>query len=249
MKPNYGKGFDLRWITLVMFSMFMSWMISSCTKETETTDREMKVWLHRVNTVSKAQHFQFSYSGFELDVHFDMSAGTFIVKHDAADTTTLTLEIWLSSITDPSRLGYWLDFKNLDSLNKGKALTEMLRIRQEFALTKETIVVESSSPVNLAGFSQLNFRTSYYIPFFYPDSITAEQETYYREEIGENINESGIQTISAYSLQHEFMKRWFTPMNKLLWYIDSYDPAVKDSVIAAIRKDPTVEILLVTENF
>jgi hypothetical protein len=249
MKPSKSKGIGLRWITLVLFSMLLGWMISSCTKDPETTSREMKVWLHRVNTIGKAQYFQNSYSGFELDVHFDTVAKTFIVKHDATDTTTLTLATWLSSITDPSRLGFWLDFKNLDSLNKDKALTELLRIRQEFALTKETIVVESSDPINLAGFDQLNFRTSYYIPFFYPDSLTNQQEAYYREGIGENINRSGIRTISAYSLQHDFLKRWFTPMNKLLWYIDSYDPVVKDSVIAATRKDPTVEILLVTENY
>lgn len=232
--------------------LFMLFLAFSCRKESiqpGPAPRDMQVWLHRVNWIGKAQEYQYAYSGFELDVRFDTLVNTFIVKHDEADTTTLTLSTWLSAITDPSRLGYWLDFKNLDSLNRDQALTELLRIRRNFGLTKEVIVVESSNPVNLINFNTLNFRPSYYIPTFNPDTLTSQQETELRDYTQSYITKSGIGTISGYSMQHSFMQKWFPDMNKLLWYLDSFDPAVKDSVIAATQKDPTVEILLVADYY
>jgi hypothetical protein len=174
---------------------------------------------------------------------------TFIVKHDATDTTTLTFSAWLSAITNPGRLGYWLDFKNLDADNKDLALPELLRIRKNFGLDKKVIVVESSNPSSLIKFNTLNFRTSYYIPTFDPSGITQEEELTYRDFIDENTSPYGIGTISGYYYQHGFMQKWFPKMNKLLWYLDSTDPAIKDSIIKETRKDITVEVLLVAEDY
>jgi hypothetical protein len=211
--------------------------------------RSLQVWLHRCNTIDKAQRFQYAYTGLELDVHFDTVAGTFIVKHDASDTSTLTLSTWLSAITDPGRLGFWLDFKNLSSETGAAALAELRRIRQAFNLTRHIIVVESWNPPYLPPFDTLNFRISFYIPVFDPSLITPEEELAYRDYIFGYVSETGIETISGYYVQHSFMQKWFPDMNKLLWYLDSYDPAIKDSIIKETRKDPTVEVLLVSENY
>ncbi len=248
----FPKNRTFHRLILLLAALLMIFQITSCKKDSvwqEPASRTLKVWLHRVNWINKAQHFQYSYSGFELDVYYDTVLNTFIVKHDATDTTTLTLSTWLTAITSPSRLGYWLDFKNLDSLNKDKAFTELLRIRQNFSLDKEIIVVESCNPVNLIKFNTLNFRPSYYMPVFDPDTITREQETWYRDFTQNYLDRSGIGTISANSIQHDFMQKWFPKVNKLLWYLDSYDPAIKDSVIKATGKDPTVEVLLVPEDY
>jgi hypothetical protein len=240
------------WLILDLVVVLFLLHTVSCKRDPITPDpapRAMQVWLHHVNTTDKAQHFQNSYSGFELDVHFDTTAGTFIVKHNFSDTTTLTFSTWLSSITDPGRLGYWLDFKNLESWNKTAALAELLRIRQQFDLSHHPVVVESSCPACLPPFDTLNFRVSYYIPTFNPAELTEEEELAYRDFIEGNVLPYGIGTISAYSFQHSFMQKWFPDMNKLLWALDIFDPVEKDSVINEIRKDPTVEVLLVSENY
>jgi hypothetical protein len=232
-----------------------AWLILhtvSCKKDSTSPvpgERTLQVWLHRVNNISKALHFQYNYTGFELDVHYDTTVKTFIVKHNPTDTSTLTLSAWLSAITDPGRLGYWLDFKNLDAENKDLALAELLRIRKNFALDKKIIVVESSNPVNLIKFDTLNFLTSFYIPTFDPSGIIQEEELSYRDFIDEYISQTGIGTISGYYMQHGFMQNWFPQMNKLLWYLDSTDPAIKDSIIGETRKDITVEVLLVAEDY
>jgi hypothetical protein len=95
----------------------------------------------------------------------------------------------------------------------------------------------------------LNFRVSYYIPTFNPATLTEEEELAYRDFIEGVILPNDIGTISAYAMQHDFMKKWFPDLNKLLWALDIFDPAEKDSVINEIGKDPTVEVLLVSENY
>ena len=211
--------------------------------------RSLQVWLHRVNTPGKAQYFQDSYRGFELDVHYDTNIKTFIVKHNFTDTSTLTLPVWLTSISSPEKLGYWLDFKNLTLENGSEAFRELLRIRHEFNLTKNLIVVESDIPAALLPFDTLNFRISFYIPWFNPAGPTSEEEEAWADYIQENVAVTGIKTISGYYFQHDLMQQWFPKMNKLLWYLDSYDPVVKDSIITVTKEDHTVEVLLVAEDY
>jgi hypothetical protein len=238
-------------ILLLLLSVSTALQFSSCSKEEPaitTETRSLQVWLHRVNSTSKARVYEFTYPGFELDVHYDTAAGTFIVKHDASDTSTLTLSAWLSAITEPGRLGFWLDFKNLAPFNKVPALAELLRIRRAFNLNVHPVVVESSDPSCLPGFDTLNFVVSYYIPMFDPSAITPEEELQYRDYIETRVSEYGIKTISGYNMQHEFMKQYFPGMNKLLWYLDSFNPAMQDSVIAEVKQDTTVQVLLVAVN-
>jgi hypothetical protein len=238
--------------SFVLLAFLGYFQLASCKKDAVTpapAGKELKVWLHRVNTISKATYFQFLYSGLELDVYYDTAQRTFLVKHDENDTTHLTFSVWLSSITNPGRLGYWLDFKNLSSGNKDSALAELLRIRKNFNLDKQTIVVESWDPSSLPGFDTLNFRISYYIPSFDPDTLTQYEENYFYDFINQRVVPNGIGTISGYYVEHPFMQKWFPAMNKLLWYLDSTNPMVKDSIIAETRKDPTVEVLLVAEDF
>jgi hypothetical protein len=118
-----------------------------------------------------------------------------------------------------------------------------------YKLTGQIIVVESTEAEALPIFDKLNFRISYYIPWFNPGTLTPLQETYYRNYIHDKVTTFHIGTISGYSFQHAFMTAWFPEMNKLLWYLDSYDPAERDSIITLTRSDPSVEVLLVAEDY
>ncbi len=241
-------------LLLVGLAILLQFLPVSCTKDSadETplpVTRQMQVWLHRVNSIEKAQHFQELYAGFELDVHYEPAFQTYVVKHDFGDTSTLTFSRWLGGINHPERLGYWLDFKNLSPDNGAAALAELLRIRETFNLKTHPIVVEASYPLVLKPFDTLNFRPSYYIPWFDPTLLTTEDELMYRDLILERVTAGDNGTISGYSDQHGFMQKWFPDMNKLLWYLDSYDPVLQDSVIALTMKDPKVEVLLVAEDY
>lgn len=243
---------------LPVFSGILLIFLVSCQKDLVVPDpgpnwvpvpRSLQVWLYHVDDTGKAQHFQNSYSGFELDVHYDTVFDTFLVKHDFNDTSTLTLSAWLNVLDAPQKLGFWLDFKNLASWNETAALDELLRIRKEFNLIQHPVIVESTNPSCLPPFDTLNFRVSYYIPYFDPELINDTEEQAYYQFIYEAIGPNRVTTISGYYLQHSFMQKWFPDMNKLLWYLDSYLPEIKDSIITETRKDPTVEVLLVTEDY
>jgi len=251
MKANLYSNYGSQRI-FILFTIFFLIHLYSCKKDTpdpDPPDRTLKVWLHHVDDTVKAKHFQNSYSGYELDVHFDTDVHTFIVKHDFNDTVTLTLSAWLDAITNPERLGYWLDFKNLAPWNEAEALTELLRIRQLHGLIHNLIIVESTTPNSLPRFDTLNFRPSYYIPTFNPSGITPEEEEQFYDFIEGSITSYGLSTISGYSFQESFMQKWFPDINKLLWFLDSVDPEVKDSIIEQTQKNPTVEVLLVAEDF
>ncbi|HNW73195.1 MAG TPA: hypothetical protein PKN44_06175 [Bacteroidales bacterium] len=245
INKNSRLFFRISFIILVLH-------LVSCKKdETDTgpVPPSLKVWLHRVNTIDKAKKFEYAYSGFELDVQFDTATSTFLVKHDLTDTTHLDFTTWLSAISSPGRLGYWLDFKNLSVGNAQASLTVLLQLRKTFNLTQYPIVIESTNPSCLPPFDTLNFRISYYIPAFDPSTLTKEEEQYYRSFIETAVMESGSKTISGYYFQHDYMKKWFPGMNKLLWYLDSYQTSARDSIISITSKDPMVEILLVAEDY
>lgn len=211
--------------------------------------RSLQVWLYHNDDTIKAKHFQNQYAGMELDVHFDTVEQTFFVKHDFSEPNDLRFTYWLSALDHPEELGFWLDFKNLAPWNKEAALHELLQIRAAFHLTQKVIVVESSSPDCLPGFDTLNFRVSYYIPSFDPTGMSQSEQQAYYQFINGAIQPYGIGTISGYYIQHAFMQQWFPSTNKLLWYLDSVDPVIQDSIIAETKKDSTVEVLLVAADF
>lgn len=236
--------------TLILTFLFL---LASCTKDDPEpqpplTNRPLEVWLHRVNTVEKALKYQYKYSGFELDVHYDEETSALLVKHDFGDTTRLTLRDWFRGLAAPASLGYWFDMKNLSASNASAIYHAMKEIRNRFGLYWRPLIIESSDPASLPVFDTLNFRISYYIPTFNPASLTPEEEQAYKTFIDAAIASSETSTISGYSMQHDFMKTWYPGMNKLLWFLDSFDPEIKNDVIKATAKDPTVEVLLVAEE-
>jgi hypothetical protein len=224
----------------------------SCTKDEPASSapapRELQVWLHRVNSIEKAQYFLASFTGYELDVRYNSDSGTYFVKHDAEVPDTLRLTRWLAGFSHPEGLSYWLDFKNLEPGIARAALDELLRIRNHYGLER-MIVVESGSAESLVVFDTLNFFPSCYIPTFVPSGITPEQEIQYRDFISSAVETWGLRTISGYSMQLPFMQEWFPSLHKLSWYLDSTDPVVQDSVISEVKKDTTVYVLLITKDF
>ena len=202
-----------------------------------------KVWLHRANDIAKAQYFQNEYAGLEVDVHFVDSLNTFVVQHDFGANSKVRLEDWFTSLDNRAKLCFWIDFKNLDKDNMKASADEMARLRKLFKLNK-MIIVESSNAECLKAFDDLNFRTSYYIPFAYPDSDGHEKMQKVTDEIRENIKKYRLKTISGYFFQYQFMKDSFPEMRKLIWY-EHYDTAARNNYIRLVNEDALTDVILV----
>lgn len=202
-----------------------------------------KVWLHRANDIAKARYYQNQYSGLEVDVHFVDSLNTFIVKHGFSEVSDTRLEDWFASIEQRSRLGFWIDFKNLDEHNAEASAKELARIRDAYRLNG-MIIVESSNARCLKAFDDLRFRTSYYIPFAIPYELNQEKLQKLTDSIGNNIERYGLKTISGYWFQYQFMKDSFPEMRKLIWY-ELYDTAVRNQYINLANEDKNTDVILV----
>ena len=224
----------------IIILVFSAVLVVTCSK---TAEKPSKVWLHRANDIAKARYFQDKYAGLEVDVHFVDSLNTFIVQHDFGANSKLHLEDWFASIDNRSNLGFWIDFKNLDYSNMKAAAKELARLRKTYKL-KGIIIVESSNAGCLNAFDDLKFRTSYYIPFEYPDRIGEEKLQKLTDNIRDKIEKYDLTTISGYFFQYQFMKDSFPEMRKLIWY-ELYDPEVRSKYIREVNEDANTDVILV----
>lgn len=123
-----------------------------------------KMWVHRVNSIEKLAESSATFKGFELDVVFADSTAVFDVNHPPATSINLSLSSYLSSLKELSSYSFWLDFKNLTSLNKERSFTKLNTICKRLGLKKEQLIIESRNPEHLAIFSEKGYRTSFYLP-------------------------------------------------------------------------------------
>lgn len=216
----------------------------ACKPQTTTTDH-LQVWLHRANSIEKAQFFQGQYRGLEIDVYYIDSLNMFLVKHNVDDTTTLTLDHWCGALDQISRLGIWFDFKNLSSLNCKSALRCLTDLRDKYEL-QGMLIVESTAYDALPSFRKAGFQDSYYIPPFDPETVDSIQYQQYVEKIQDAIL-SGVTHLSGYDYQYDFMKREFPEQRKLLWTLNR-QAHYQDKLIEKIGGDTLVDVLLVPDD-
>ena len=205
--------------------------------------RPSKVWLHRANDTAKAMYYQDQFAGLEVDVFFVDSLNTFVVKHDADETPNVGLEDWFAALEKRSKLGFWIDFKNLDETNKEASAKELARLRETYRL-KGLMIVESSNAGCLKAFDDLRFRSSYYIPYVIPDQVGHEVLQEMMDTVSHRIETYGLKTISGAFYQYQFMKDSFPEMRKLVWY-ELYDPIIRDNYINLVNEDRKTDVILV----
>lgn len=225
----------------ILISLLCLLLFSTACSNKPEWSHDSKIWLHKANNIEKAQHFQYDYSGFEIDVHYIDSLDTFIIKHDADEPSSLTLDSWCEALKNVSNLGIWFDFKNLDEHNSHAALACLTKIRKRYHLQGK-LYVESHAYNELKAFRDAGFRTSFYIPYFNPykdDSVTCNKRL---PEIQDAIN-SGVDAISGYEFQYKFMKKHFPSQTKLIWTV-SVDSAYLKQIINNIGSDTLVDVLL-----
>jgi hypothetical protein len=182
------------------------------------TQFSKKVWLHRVNSISRAKIIQEKYKGLEMDVVYDSDKDCFDVHHHKFPSINLCFDELLQNLQDPQQHYFWLDFKNLESSNRKMALANLKKLSDKYKI-KENIIVESSDPVLLSSFTDENFYTSYYLPAFNPFYADADSIKRYVKEIDDNLSRSRVNAISGYYFQYPFMEKYFPEADLLVWHI------------------------------
>ena len=118
---------------VITLTIFFFCLCLSCQQANMESCLSEKIWLHRANNINKAKYFQEKYAGIEIDITFVDSLKTFLVQHGGGlkEDNIVTLEQWFNEIENANKLGFWLDFKNLNDKNKNTALNELNRICSE----------------------------------------------------------------------------------------------------------------------
>ncbi len=178
-----------------------------------------KTWAHRVNSIEKYQEAKTIFSGIETDVFFDSLNNYFDVNHPPAKSINLKLYDFLSSNKNNSEFGFWLDFKNLDSINYKASLTKLKQLTNILKLEPHSIIIESTNPQYLDVFTKKGFKTSYYLPSNVLD-VEAHEITKLILHTNKLLNSESIQFISASSNHYDFMRTHFPNTKKLTWILN-----------------------------
>lgn len=124
-----------------------------------------RVWAHRTNSLGMLLEAKRTFSGVEIDVHFDAATRRFQVRHNYAHIG-LGLRDMLEWSRDKPKLKIWLDWKNATPDNLGAAVTELKALDRDFGL-KGRLLVEtdpSATSPQLAAISSAGFVHGYYLP-------------------------------------------------------------------------------------
>ncbi len=229
---------------LLFLLVFFVSCSSSINNEDISWQPSKKLWLHRVNDTTKAQFFQYKYSGFEVDIQYIDTLGTFVVAHDVDKQFTLTLEKWVSAIQNIDSLGLWLDFRNLSGAICNRAANELVRI---FKNRTQLTIVESFNPKDLAPFSLNGFVTSYYIPYFEPHTTDTLKLNAVIKEISKALEYQCVNCVSGYAHQYDLLRNYFPNVPKLLWYVQT-DVESRNYYENLVSNDETVKVLLVYDD-
>tara|TARA_R110001592_G_scaffold21565_2_gene86717 strand:- start:4431 stop:5165 length:735 start_codon:yes stop_codon:yes gene_type:complete len=205
-----------------------------------------KIWAHRIDSKELLNDVEDKFSGLELDVVFIDSLNRFDVNHPPAKSINLSLHDYFSASKNKAKLGYWLDFKNLNKSNQEQALQKLLQICDDLKLNKEHIIVESEKVELLQKFAEKSFKTSYYLHWPGLYTLNKEQLDNKISEIRSNLARiSFTPFLSSDYNDYEILSIEFPKQRKLLWCTDLKNNAKQKWNIYRILKDDQVKVLLI----
>lgn len=217
-------------------------------------DIQEKIWVHRTNTIAKAQEAEVLFHGIELDVTFRENENLFDVNHPPLESIDLSLHEYLSSVNHKT-LNFWIDLKNFRGTYNEKALQRLVAITSELGIERKRIIVESNYPHILGIYTRAGFKTSYYLPHRLLKTLNATpRSTYQKAEkrllarLNRNILKGNFHYISFHSKYLDYVLNNMDKSKKiLLWNqkLELFSPQEKQEILSLLRQDGRIEVILV----
>jgi hypothetical protein len=243
---NFNRFFQIIFVSIVLIMV-------SCSKDEDDENSlpiikrgnwfTEKIWCHRVNTIEKVNRLDKLWKGLEMDIYYENDK--LIVKHDAEDTTTLTLQQLMESMEDSHSHYFWFDLKNIGSENYVALSTALISVVKSYS-NIDNCIFESWMPDYMSVFVEEDCHTSFFINFY--GLVTDEEYLERVESITQYVTLNKISAISTGIYEYDLMKKYFPDYNKLTWYAGS-DIAVIDSLRNVISDDNTLQVCLFEEDF
>jgi hypothetical protein len=207
----------------------------------------VKVWLHRVNSIPRAQRMAKQYRGMEIDVMYDSAADFFDVGHPPEPSIGLSLDRLLTAVPDVSSHYFWIDFRNLTDANARAACDRLHAIATQHGLVGH-MIVESVHPTALACFADSGFYTSYYLfPELSLPAMDTAQRTAYYHEVKAGLASSKVNAVSMSYESLPFADRYLPDADVLLWYRDRSRNLRYYATLAYLKARSRVQVILVRQ--
>ena len=207
-----------------------------------------KIWLHRVNSPKKIQDVGEKYFGVELDIIYYEKEDAFENSHDKIDLSEYLLEKTLKKHAYWHH--FWFDFKNLTQENNVQAKQTLEKLMKRNYISKDKVWLESQNLEALRLFTQSDWKTSYYMPYYNFEEMTQKEIENIKSQI-EAISYSGkVQAISFAGRYYPFiMSLKLNPEISLLtWYDDqTFEELKEKDYFLETLKNPQIKVVLVKE--
>ncbi len=203
---------------------------------------ENKVWAHAVNDTLTAQVKERKFSGMELDVIYSEYQHQLYVGHNEEDTLKgLTLKQWFAALEHPEKMCFWLDMKNMNSLNADEVSTLVSDILEPYQL-KDHAFLENSDSWVLKKVKAHKLHTSLWVDSF---SWSTIDTTTWVEKVQRQIQTASPDALSCEYKMFGALTEFFSDQNLFLWHT----PAPYTEENAALTKrfcdHPSVKVVLV----
>ena len=168
-----------------------------------------KIWIHRVNSIERANIMAQKYKGIEIDITREPDSNHFYVSHDPDPEIYLPLDKMFEGINHIQKHYFWLDFKNLEEENAGLALDYLSELTARHGINQKNIIVESMAPHLLSGYTTAGFNTSFYLSVwdFNPYVASEKEIAGYAKNIDSMLQKSNVNFLSGDYLSYHFIKK------------------------------------------
>jgi hypothetical protein len=205
-----------------------------------------KIWVHRVNTVDRANILLPKFAGIEIDVVYDSALDVFDVRHRDIESVGLSLEHYFELLDEKYRPYYWIDIKNLTTDNELRQYDRLHKLAKKYDLL-DRLVVESTNTAALTRFTDAGFRTSYYLPHVEIESLSEADIEDWVMSVRRGLNSGRVRAISADYSMYPLIEKYFGDADTLLWAGFRYDKASQRDQIDKITAIERVKVLLVRQ--
>jgi heptose-I-phosphate ethanolaminephosphotransferase len=216
------------------------------TKTLNGIDFPSKVWVHRVNTVERAEILLGNFAGIEIDVIYDSTLDVFDVRHRDIPSIGLYLERYFEVLEKANRPFYWIDIKNLERQNELEQFQKLSKLAKKYDLMKR-IIVESPTIKSLARFTDAGFITSYYLPHFELEAASTQEIQTWVRAVKASISGSRVHAVSADYKMYPLIEKYFNDADTFLWASLRFDNLEHREKVNEIVSVENVKVLLVRQ--
>lgn len=100
-----------------------------------------KIWKHGVYSKYDAAKYEKVFDGLEVDLIYSTDKDDiYIGRIEGDENKNCSFDEWLAMLKKPSKLRYWIDFKNLSADNCEKAIPILDKLTQKYKIKKKVMV-------------------------------------------------------------------------------------------------------------